>query len=187
MALSVNTNVGAMTALQTLNATNRSLTTTQSRINTGLNVTSTKDDSAKYTIAQQLRGELGGLAAVTSSLNNAKSVTGRRHLRRRADLRRSEQDEGPDGPVQGQRQRSLVDRIQKDFAAYQEQIKNIITSSGFNGINLLAGSSAGGSSTSAIISLQGSTVTSTTWDFETPGPRQRRPDHGARQRDGSRA
>ncbi|HUD30082.1 MAG TPA: flagellin, partial [Novosphingobium sp.] len=75
MAFSVNTNAGAMAALQSLNATNRSMETTQSRITTGLNVASTKDDSAKYTVAQTLRGDLGKLNAVTSSLNNAKSVT----------------------------------------------------------------------------------------------------------------
>ncbi|HEX8414203.1 MAG TPA: flagellin, partial [Sphingomicrobium sp.] len=40
MALSVNTNTGAMAALQSLSATNRDLSTTQSRINTGMNVAS---------------------------------------------------------------------------------------------------------------------------------------------------
>ena len=74
MAMSVNTNVGAMAALQSLNETNKGLATTQSRINTGLDVASTKDDSAKYTIAQKLRGDMGGLKAVTSSLSRAKST-----------------------------------------------------------------------------------------------------------------
>ena len=75
MAFSVNTNVGAMAALQSLTATNTKMDVTQSRINSGFAVNSTKDDSAKYTIAQTLRGDLGGLNAVASSLNNAKSVT----------------------------------------------------------------------------------------------------------------
>ena len=71
----VNTNVGAAVALQNLNATSRSLQVTQSRINSGLAVSSTKDDSAVYNLAQSLRGDVGGLSAVTSSLNTAKSVT----------------------------------------------------------------------------------------------------------------
>ncbi|SFK19116.1 flagellin N-terminal helical region, partial [Sphingomonas sp. NFR04] len=75
MAFSVNTNVGAMAALQSLTATQKDLSTTQNRINTGLSVSSTKDDSASYTIAQGLRGDLGGLKAVSSSLSRAKSVT----------------------------------------------------------------------------------------------------------------
>ena len=64
MAFSVNTNVGAMAALQSLNETNKGLSQVQSRINTGLNVASTKDDSASYTIAQGLRGDMGGLKAL---------------------------------------------------------------------------------------------------------------------------
>ena len=162
---SINTNVGAMAALQTLNATNRSLETTQSRINTGLNVSSTKDDSAKYTIAQQLRGEVGGLAAVTSSLNNAKSVSdvavsGTEQISDILNKMKALVAQAQDADTES------VARIQKDFSAYQAQIKNVITSSGFNGINLLAGSAAGGSSTSALISLQGSDGDSKTWDFE---------------------
>ena len=81
MAFSVNTNVGAMAALQSLNDTNKGLSQVQSRINTGMKVASTKDDSASYTIAQGLRGDMGGLSAVSSSLS-------------RADLGRREPDEG---------------------------------------------------------------------------------------------
>ena len=73
MAFTVNTNVGAMAALQSLSSTNKAMATTQSRINTGMNVSSTKDDSAAFTIAQSLRGDMGGLQAVSSSLNRAKS------------------------------------------------------------------------------------------------------------------
>ena len=43
---SINTNVSAMTALQSLNATNKSLSTTQSRISTGLRVAGAQDNAA---------------------------------------------------------------------------------------------------------------------------------------------
>ena len=43
---SVNTNEGAMAALQNLGATQADLATTQTRINTGLKVASAKDDGA---------------------------------------------------------------------------------------------------------------------------------------------
>ena len=75
MGFSVNTNVGAMAALQSLTETNKGLSQVQNRINTGLNVASTKDDSASYSIAQTLRGDMGGLKSVSSSLSRAKSVT----------------------------------------------------------------------------------------------------------------
>ena len=67
MSFTVNTNVGAMAALQSLNQTNRDMSQVQSRINTGLNVASTKDDSAKFVIAEKLRGDIAGFQAVTSN------------------------------------------------------------------------------------------------------------------------
>ena len=74
MAFSVNTNVGAMVALQELNRTSKGLSTTEARITSGKNVNSTRDDSATYITAQTLRGKQSDLKAVTSSLSNAKSV-----------------------------------------------------------------------------------------------------------------
>jgi hypothetical protein len=49
---SVNTNSGALVALQNLNATNNELATVQSRINTGKKVNSAKDNGAIWAIAR---------------------------------------------------------------------------------------------------------------------------------------
>ncbi|MCG6115544.1 MAG: flagellin, partial [Mesorhizobium sp.] len=48
---SINTNASAMTALQTLTATNKNLATTQSRISTGLRVGEAADNAAYWSIA----------------------------------------------------------------------------------------------------------------------------------------
>ena len=74
MANSINTNGGALVALQTLNATNKALETTQSRVNTGLKVSSAKDNGAIFAIAQGQRAELGALNAVKDSLNRGQSA-----------------------------------------------------------------------------------------------------------------
>ena len=50
---SVNTNMGALVALQNLNATNNQLDIVQGRINTGLKIASAKDDGAIWAIAQR--------------------------------------------------------------------------------------------------------------------------------------
>ena len=63
MAMSINTNVGAMVALQSLSATNRSLDKTQFRVTTGLKVNGPKDDAATFAIAQNMRGDIAGIAA----------------------------------------------------------------------------------------------------------------------------
>src|SRR6266852_4922006 len=72
--LSVNTNTGAMVALQYLNKTNRELETTQGRINSGLKVATAKDDGATYAIAQNMRGNVRGYQAVADSLNRGVST-----------------------------------------------------------------------------------------------------------------
>ena len=54
---SVNTNQGAMIALQNLNSTNKDLGTVQNRVNTGLNVAFAKDNGAIWAIAQNQRAE----------------------------------------------------------------------------------------------------------------------------------
>ncbi|EZP80139.1 MULTISPECIES: flagellin [Novosphingobium] len=143
MAFSVNTNSGAMAALQSLNATNKSMETTQSRITTGLNVASTKDDSAKYTVAQTLRGDLGKLGAVTTSLNNAKSVTdvavaGAEQISDLVNQMKSKALEASDAGLDDESRKA----ISNDLLTLKKQINTVIEGSSFNGTNLLKGTAA---------------------------------------------
>jgi flagellin len=71
---SVNTNVSAMVALQNLSATQSDLSTTQTRINTGLKVASAKDDGAIWAIAQNQRATSQSLNAVKDSLQRGSST-----------------------------------------------------------------------------------------------------------------
>ena len=151
MALSVNTNIGAAAALQSLNATNRQLETVQSRINTGLNVSSAKDDSAAYAIAQNLRGDLGGLRAVSSSLSRAKSVTdvaiaGAEQISDVVNSLRELATKAKDTGI------SADARItyNQQFESLRDQITTIVNSSSFNDTNLLKTS---GGTISALQSL----------------------------------
>jgi flagellin len=73
MGNSVNTNVGAMIALQNLNSTNSDLQATQSRINTGKRVASAKDNGAVWAIAQNQRATSNALNAVRESLQRGQS------------------------------------------------------------------------------------------------------------------
>ena len=74
MANSINTNRGALVALQTLNATNKSLETTQNRVNTGMKVSSAKDNGAIFAIATSQRAEMGAQDAVKQSLQRGQSI-----------------------------------------------------------------------------------------------------------------
>lgn len=157
MSFSVNTNIGAMAALQSLNATNKGLDTVQSRINTGLSVGSTKDDSASFTIAQTLRGDMGGLKAVGSSLSRAKStvdvaVAGAEQISDLVNQMKTKAMEASDDGLDADSRTT----IGQDFDALKDQISTIINSSEFNGTNLLKAS--GG----AVSALQSTDTTAAT-------------------------
>ena len=74
MANSINTNRGALIALQNLNATNRSLETTQNRVNTGMKVATAKDNGAIFAIATSQRAEMGAQDAVRQSIQRGQSI-----------------------------------------------------------------------------------------------------------------
>ncbi|MBY8337862.1 flagellin [Alteriqipengyuania sp. NZ-12B] len=159
MAFSVNTNVGAMAALQSLNQTNKGLSQVQSRINTGLNVASTKDDSASFTIAQSLRGDVGGLSAVNSSLNRAKStvdvaVSGAEQISDVLNQMKAKAIQASDDGLDAESRTA----INADYTALKEQITTIIASSEFNGTNLLKDDAT---STGKVSALQSLDTTST--------------------------
>jgi len=162
MGFSVNTNVGAMAALQSLNETTKGMSQVQSRINTGLNVSSTKDDSASYTIAQGLRGDMGGLKAVSSSLSRAKSVTdvavaGAEQISDVVNQMKAKAYQSADAGIDTATRTAL----NNDFVALRDQITTIVNSSDFNGTNLLK---ASGGSVTALQSLKDSATGTSTWD-----------------------
>jgi len=65
---SINTNVAAMTALQTLSMTNKALTETQNRISTGLRVADASDNAAYWSIATTMRSDNSALSTVRDAL-----------------------------------------------------------------------------------------------------------------------
>ena len=71
---SVNTNSGAMIALQSLNATNSQLATVQKHISTGYRVADATDDGAAYAIAQGVRSNVGALTSANQQLGNVKGL-----------------------------------------------------------------------------------------------------------------
>ncbi|HEX3348702.1 MAG TPA: flagellin [Acetobacteraceae bacterium] len=71
---SVNTNVGATIALQSLNATNTQLAAVQKQISTGYRVADATDDGAAYAVAQRVRSDVGALTSANQQLGNVKGL-----------------------------------------------------------------------------------------------------------------
>jgi flagellin len=71
---SVNTNNGAMIALQSLNRTNSDLAATEKRISTGFRVADSTDDGAAYAVAQSVRSTIGALNTANQQLGNVQGL-----------------------------------------------------------------------------------------------------------------
>jgi flagellin len=141
MSLSVNTNTGAMVALQNLTATSTDLQHTQTILSTGLKVASAKDDGATFAIAQSQRSTVMSLDAVKDSLNRASSSV---------DVAMSAGNSITDMLTQ-MKEKALAasdtsldttsrNALNTDFQALRDQITKTISNATFNGINLLDGS-----------------------------------------------
>ena len=146
MALnSVNTNVGAMIALQNLQVTNQDLSTVQNRISTGKAIASAKDNGAIWAIAQGQRAEMGALNAVKDSLNRGQSSV---------DVALSAGESVSDLLLQ-MKEKALAAKdsslttdartaLAEDFVAIRTQIGTVVANASFNGMNLLDGTATGG-------------------------------------------
>jgi flagellin len=71
---SVNTNMGAMVALQSLEKTQQELSVTQKQISTGYRVADSSDDGAAYAIAQSVRSSVGALTSSNQQLGNVQGL-----------------------------------------------------------------------------------------------------------------
>jgi flagellin len=135
---SVNTNVGAMVALQNLNATNTELSTTQNRINTGKKVASVKDNGAVWAIAQNQRATSQSLNAVRESLQRGQSTV---------DVAVSAGETVSDLLIQ-MKEKALASAdttldsnsrvaLNDDFVSLRDQIQKAVDNAEFNSANML--------------------------------------------------
>ena len=152
---SVNTNAGALVALQSLNSTNMELDTTQSRINTGRRINSAKDNGAIWAIAQNQRATSQSLNAVRESLQRGQSTV---------EVALSAGETVSDLLLQ-MKEKALAAAdasldatsraaLNSEFIALRDQIAKSVLNADFNGVNMVM---AGGTS---IASLANANATS---------------------------
>jgi flagellin len=141
--LSVNTNAGALVALQNLNSTATSLATAQNVISTGLAISSAQDNGAIWAIAQNERATVSSLDAVKSSLQTGQSIidvansagtTVSNLLTQMSQKALAASDTSIDANSRSS--------LNNDFIALRNQISSTVSNSQFNGVSLLDGSVA---------------------------------------------
>ncbi|OYU51359.1 MAG: flagellin [Alphaproteobacteria bacterium PA1] len=172
--LSVNTNQGAMVALQTLNKTNSDLDKTQNAISTGLKVATAKDNGAIWAIANKMRSDVGAYDRVRESTDRAASIldTGIAAGESIMELLNEMKGKALAGSQTGL-SASAQAALAADFAQLRDQITSIGANASFDGANMIGGTpnnavalgdSAGGNTitvTGVSLALASTTITVT--------------------------
>jgi flagellin len=135
---SVHTNIGAMIALQSLNATNQSLAVTQKQVSTGFRVADSTDDGAAYAIAQGVRSTVGALTSANQQLGNVQGLlsTTQAGLNNISNAMASMRDvlvKLSDGGVQGQDRKNYND----EYASLLANVKTFIQDASYSGKTLI--------------------------------------------------
>ena len=142
MALnSINTNSGAMIALQNLNTTNQQLEVTQQRINTGKKIASAKDNGAIWATARNQSAAASSLNSVKDSLQRGQSTI---------DVALAAGDTVTD-LLGKMKEKALAasdtslntasfNALVSDFTSLRDQITKAVTNAKFNGVSVADGS-----------------------------------------------
>jgi flagellin len=169
---SINTNVAAITALQSLTQTQKSLTETQNHISTGMRVAEASDNAAYWSIATTMRSDKASLSTVNDALGLGATVV---------DVSYTAVNSAID--VVNQIKSKLVAarepgidkaKVQTEITQLQKQLTSIAGSASFSGQNWLNvdSSAAGFNATKSIVSgftRTGSAVAVQTIDIDTSG------------------
>jgi flagellin len=135
---SVNTNVGAMVALQSLNKTSDQLSTTQKKISTGYRVSDAKDDGAAFAVAERIRGDMAATTSANQQLGGVQgllSVTNAALTNVSTTLQKLKEItvKLADGTITND-QRS---QYQAQVTQLNNNIRNYIQDASYNGTNIL--------------------------------------------------
>ena len=132
---SLNTNIAAMTALQTLRSTNSELLQTQNRISTGLRVSSASDNAAYWSIATTMRNDRQSISTVSDALGlgSATAEIASKGIESAIKIASEIKDKLLAARTPG------VDRskIQSEISELQESLKAVVDGASFNGQNWL--------------------------------------------------
>jgi flagellin len=140
MLNSINTNAGAMIALQNLNATNSELQSTQQRINTGKKISNAKDDGAIWSMAKMQSATSSSLNAVKDSLQRGQSTidVGLAAGDTVTDLLGKMKEKALAASDTSLNTASF-NALKADFNSLRDQITKAVTNAKFNGVSLVDG------------------------------------------------
>ena len=139
MALnSVNTNYGAMVALENLGTTQTDLQHTQQVINTGMKVATAKDNGSVWAIAQNQRAQSASLDSVKDSLARGQSaidvaMAAGQSISDLLTQMKAKALAASDASLD----QTSRDALNHDFSSLRDQITTIVNNANFNGVNMV--------------------------------------------------
>jgi flagellin len=157
------TNASAMTALKTLQMTNKNLDQTENRISTGYKVATASDNAAYWSIATTMRSDNKALSAVSDALGLGAA---------KVDTAYSAMDSAID--VVGEIKAKLVAatengvdkaKVQEEIKQLQAQLLSIAQSASFSGENWVAGANGTKSVVSTFVRDGSNAVSVKTTDY----------------------
>jgi len=148
---SINTNVAAMTALQSLTQTNKMLTQTQNRIATGLRVSEASDNAAYWSIATTMKSDKQALSTVQDALGLGSSMVDVTYTAMNSTIDVVNQIKSK--LVAAQEPGVDKAKVQTEITQLQKQLTSIASSASFSGQNWLSvdSSAAGFTATKSVV------------------------------------
>ena len=154
MTYSINSNAGALVALQNLSMTQSDLAKTQNVISTGKTVNSAKDNGAVWSIANTMQGRVSSLDAVKDSLNRATStvdvaMSAGQQVSDLLSQLKAKALAASDTSLDTTSRASM----NQDFKSLLAQITTVVNNASFNGVNMI---DSGGTTVYALANDSGS-------------------------------
>ncbi|MBZ9988065.1 flagellin [Mesorhizobium sp. BH1-1-5] len=149
---SIMTNASALTALQSLNATQKNLDTTQARISTGYRVSQASDNAAYWSIATTMRSDNQAMSTVSDALGLGASKVDTAYTGMDSAITTINQIQQKLTASYGQTDASK-EKTQVEIAALQKQLKAYADGATFSGTNMLSVNSGTTATTAADVKI----------------------------------
>lgn len=141
MALSVNTNVTSQTVQKNLNKAGDSLSTSMTRLSSGLKINSAKDDAAGMQIANRLTSQTKGMTVAIANANNGTSIaqTAEGAMQESTNILQRLRELALQS-ANGDKSDADRSALQQEFTAKTGELTRIAQTTTFGGRNILDGS-----------------------------------------------
>jgi len=141
MSLSVNTNITSLGVQKNLNKASDALSTSMSRLSSGLKINSAKDDAAGLQIANRLTSQIKGLTVAVKNANDGISIaqTAEGAMQESTSILQRMRELALQS-ANGSNSEDDRTSLQQEFTALSGELTRISTSTTFGGRNLLDGS-----------------------------------------------